>query len=43
VDELQSWDEEVFVEVFPGENLCGNFTNVEESQTIPVAATQSQT
>lgn len=42
VDQLQCWNQEVFVEVFSGENLGGSFTNIKEPQAVPVAATLSQ-
>lgn len=42
VDQLQCREQEVFVEVFPGEDLRGRFTNVQEPQAIPVAPPLSQ-
>lgn len=42
MDELQRWDQEVFVEVFPGEKLTGHFTDIQEAEAVPVAATLSQ-
>lgn len=43
VDQLQSRDQKVFVEVFPGEDLGGCFTNVKEPEAVPVAPPLSQT
>lgn len=42
MDQLQSRDQEVFVEVFSGENLSGHFTNIEEPEAVPVAPPLSQ-
>lgn len=42
MDELQRWNQEMFIEVFFGENLCGNFTDIKEPKTVPIASTQSQ-
>lgn len=42
VDQLQCWEQEVFVEVFSRENLSGCFTNIKEPQAIPVAPPLSQ-
>lgn len=42
VDQLQRWDQEVFVEVFSGENLSGRFTNIKEPQAVPVTPPLSQ-
>lgn len=42
MDQLQRRDQEVFVEVFPGENLSGHFTNIKEPEAVPVAPPLSQ-
>lgn len=42
VDQLECWDEKVFVEVFPGKDLSGCFTDIQEPQTVPVAPPLSQ-
>lgn len=42
VDQLQRRDQKVFVEVFPGENLSGHFTDIQEPQSVPIAPPLSQ-
>lgn len=42
MDQLQRWDQEVLVEVFPGENFSGCLTDVQKPQAVPVAPALSQ-
>lgn len=42
VDQLQRRQQEVLVEVLPGEDLGGRLTHVQEAEAVPVAAALGQ-